>query len=188
EDHVRSDNFSGVCGRTAHQGEQRAGGGLFAVVDRLAGADGGEHLVVLDLVHVAFSCLGPAIAPGGRATDRIAEDIGRALGAEQVVLGLSGRIDPVAALMIAANVVRVLVHQGEMVPDVAVLGIGAGLAAADAPAANRQFVAHDPAHGVKPVDGLLDDVVAGKPAVVVPVAHLVLHVGATLLARLAGVP
>ena len=45
---------AGVGGRAAHQGQQRAVGGLLAVVDRLAGADRGEHLVVLDLVHVGF--------------------------------------------------------------------------------------------------------------------------------------
>ena len=67
-------------------------------------------------------------------------------------------------------------------------GVGAGLPAADAPAADRRLVARDPAHRVDAVYGLLDDVVAREPAVVVPVAHLVLHVGAHSLARLAGVP
>ena len=51
-----------------------------------------------------------------------------------------------------------------------------------------RLVVHDPGHGIDTVDGLLDDVVAGEPGVVVPVAHLVFHVGGALLARLARFP
>ena len=93
-----------------------------------------------------------------------------------------------AAVMIAANVIGILVNDREVVPDIAILGIGARLPAADAPAAERRFVAHHPVHRVDTVHGLLDDVVAREPAIVIPVAHLVLHVGAALLAGLPRFP
>ncbi len=56
------------------------------------------------------------------------------------------------------------------------------------PAADGRLVADRPAHGVDAVHGLLDDVVAREPAVVVPVAHLVLHVGRAFLAGLPRLP
>src|SRR5262249_51504711 len=178
---------AGVGGGAARGGGQGAVGGLLAFFDRLAGGVCGEHLVVLDLVHVDPPLLA-AVAPLVRAGDRIAEDVGHPLGAQDVVLGLVGRVDPVPAMVVAADVVGILIDDGEVSPDIPILGIGARLAAGDAPASDRRLVAGGPAHGVDAVHGLLDDVVAGEPAVVVPVAHLVLHVGAALLARLARVP
>src|SRR5208337_5523122 len=149
---------------------------------RLAGANGGEHLVVLDLVHVAvltagLLCTDPGIAipPFVLARDGAAKDVSRALGAEDIVLHLVGSVHPVAAVMIAANALGILVNDREVVPDVAVLGIGARLPAAHAPAADRRFVAHHPVHRVDTVDGLLDDVIAREPAIVIPVMQLVLH-------------
>ena len=80
------------------------------------------------------SFFGTAIAPLVGAGDRVSEDVGRALGTQDVVFHLGRGVDPVAAVVIAADVFRVFVDDGEMVPDIAVFGIGARLAAADAPA------------------------------------------------------
>ena len=56
------------------------------------------------------------------------------------------------------------------------------------PSTGRGLVVHGPGHRVEPVDGLLDDVVAAEPGVVVPVAHLVFHLGLALFPGPPGVP
>ena len=66
-----------------------------------------------------------AVSPLVRAGDGVSEDVGRALGAEDVVFHLRGGVDPVTAMVVTADIFRVFVDDGEMVPDVAVLGIGA---------------------------------------------------------------
>ena len=88
EDEVGRDDLAGVGGRAAHQGQQRALSRRFAVVDRLAGPDRGEHLVVLDLVHVGLLRVRVPISPFVLAGDGIAEDVGRPLAAQDVVLDL----------------------------------------------------------------------------------------------------
>ena len=68
------------------------------------------------------------------------------------------------------------------------LGSVRRLPAAHAPAADRKLLAHHPVHGVDAVDGLFDDVIAREPAIVVPVADLVLHLRTTLLVGLPRIP
>ena len=73
--------------------------------------------------------------------------------------------------------VGVLVDDREVVVDVAVLRPGADLPAAHADGLDRVRVLHDPGADVEEVDVLLDVEVAGEPGEVVPVAHLLGHVG-----------
>ena len=78
----------------------------------------------------------------------------------------------------------VLVDDREVVVDVAVLRPGAHLPAAHADGLDRVLVLHHPGADVEEVDVLLDVEVAREPGEVVPVAHLVLHVGPVRLPRL----
>ena len=80
--------------------------------------------------------------------------------------------------------VGVLVDDGEVVVDVAVLRAGAHLPAAHADGLDRVLLLHDPGADVEEVDVLLDVEVARQPGEVVPVAHLVSHVGPARLPRL----
>ena len=80
--------------------------------------------------------------------------------------------------------VGVFVDDGEMVVDVAVLRLGEHLPAAHADGLDRVLVLHHPGADVEEVDVLLDVEVAREPGEVVPVAHLVVHVGPVGLARL----
>ena len=73
--------------------------------------------------------------------------------------------------------VGVLVDDGEVIVDLAVLGTGQHLPAAHADGPDGVLVLHHPGAGVEHVDVLLDVEVAGEPGEVVPVAHLVRHVG-----------
>ncbi len=75
----------------------------------------------------------------------------------------------------------------EVVVDMAVLGLRAGLPAADADDAHGG-TAHPPVDDVQVVNVLLDDVIAGEPGVVQPVAQLVLHVAPVRLPGLVPEP
>ncbi len=73
-----------------------------------------------------------------------------------------------------------------MIEDVAELGAGAHLAAAQADGACRMALAQRPVDDVKVVDMLLANMIAGKPGEIEPVADLPFHVGH--LRRAGGVP
>ena len=87
-----------------------------------------------------------------------------------------------AALAEHRDAVRVFELDGEVVEDVAVAFAGAGLPAAEAGDGFDRVRAEDPIHDVEVVDVLLDDVVAGEPGEVVPVADLPLDVAPAGLA------
>ena len=64
-----------------------------------------------------------------------------------------------------------------MIVDVAEeRGVGANLTTADS-AHEFGMTAHDPLHHIELMHMLLDNVVAGKPSVIEPVAHLILDLG-----------
>ena len=67
----------------------------------------------------------------------VAEDVGHPLGAEDVVLDLIGGVDPVAAMVVAADVVGVFVDDREMIPDIAIFRVGARLAGRRRPSIGR---------------------------------------------------
>ena len=73
--------------------------------------------------------------------------------------------------------VGVLVDHGEVVIDLAVLRTGQHLPAPHADGPDGVLVLHHPGAGVEHVDVLLDVEVAGEPGEVVPVPHLVSHLG-----------
>src|SRR5207249_1091023 len=82
-----------------------------------------------------------------------------------------------AALALHVDAVGILVVDGEVIEDVAELGAGADLAAAQADAADGMAVAQGPVDDVEVVDVLLADVVARQPGEVEPVAHLPFDIG-----------
>ncbi len=185
ENQIGRDRLTRVGRGAAHEREQRALRGGLAIVDRLASPDRGKHLVVLDLVHVG---LGAAVSPFVLARNGIAEHVGDSLRAQDIVFHLGVGLHPVAAMVIAAHIVGIFINDREVVVNIAIFRVGARLPAADTPAAHGRLVPHDPAHRVDSVHGLFDDMIARKPRVVVPVAHLVFHVGAARFTRLPGFP
>ena len=87
-------------------------------------------------------------------------------------------------LLMSRCAVGVLVNDREVVVDVAVLRAGEHLRPPMPMASYRILVLHHPGAHVEEVDVLLDVEVAREPGEVVPVAHLVGHVGPVGLARL----
>src|SRR5690349_9652271 len=75
-----------------------------------------------------------------------------------------------------SRAVRIFVLNGEVVVYVTIGGIGADLAAAHAVGADGVGV-HGPVDDVDVMDMLFDDVIAGEPGEIEPVAQLPFHVG-----------
>ena len=99
-----------------------------------------------------------------------------ALGPDDLLLDPVGAPLGLPAHAHHAHAVRVFVLDREVVEDVAVLRRHAHLPSAHADDVLRQ-VADRPVDDVEVVHVLLDDVVAGKPRKVIPVADLVMHFG-----------
>src|SRR5690606_14035851 len=110
------------------------------------------------------------------------------LGAHDVFRDAVPASGDMAALAEHAGTIGVFELDGVMIEDLAVLLAGSDLAAAHAPAAHRMndrcpaggivwLALHDPLDDVKVVDVLFADVISGEPDEVVPVVHLVLHLG-----------
>ena len=94
----------------------------------------------------------------------------------------------VTALAEHLGAIVVGVFDGEVVEDFSVLLVGTNLPSAHPLAFYRVAVAFYPVADVKVVDVLLANVVATQPCVVVPVAKLVFHFAADLIAGLARIP
>ena len=99
-----------------------------------------------------------------------------ALGALHVLGHAVPAVADVAALAEHVAAIRVFVLDGVVVKNLAVVDAGTNLAAAQS-LATRRMGALNPVDDVKIVDVLLIDVVAAQPDEVVPVAHLVFHLG-----------
>src|SRR3989442_576507 len=78
--------------------------------------------------------------------------------------------------METAHAVGVVVHDREVVENISKLRPGADLAAPMGDTFYRWDVLHRPSHFVQAVHGLLGDMIAGEPSIVIPVFNLVLHV------------
>src|SRR5579875_1754863 len=183
--HVPGDDLAGVGGHAPHDGHQRALGHPFAVVDRLAGADAGEQLVVLVLIHII----------GGRITQRryrlpsfclsrhddaawrtIGLNVASPLGTHNVIGNIRGTADLLTASAEQLHAVFVFVNYTMVIENVPIERIRAYLPAAAADGADRIRVLHGPSHLVEAVDVLLDVEIAGQPGKVEPVAQLPFHV------------
>src|SRR5262249_10229857 len=116
------------------------------------------------------------------AVDALPEDLRGALGAPDPVRRL--RLGPVLlpARVEQLHAALVLEDDRVVVEDVTELLAGSALPAAQADALDRRLVLHAQGHVVDALAGLLDDVVAGEPGEVQPVAQLVRHVVPVLLA------
>src|SRR5262249_14176274 len=157
---VPGDDLAGVARHAAHDGHERAPGHPLAVVDRLAGADAGEQLVVLRLVHVVVEAGRLPVAPRPGAPDRVPHHVAGAPGAPHVVVDVVVAVVLLAAEAEQLDAALVLEDHGVVVEDVAALRLGAHLAAAHAAGPDGVLVLHGPGHLVQAVDVLLDDVVA----------------------------
>src|SRR5260370_15113596 len=170
------DRLPRVRGHAAGDGEQGALSHPDTVVDRLAVANGREEFVVLRLVHVVFRAVifpglfADNLMPVARAIhDAFAFGSGDVLRFIVVATGL------LAAIVETARSVFILINNGEVVVDIAQRGPHLAAAVAGYPRGWR--VAHRPGHHVEAVDRLLDDMVAGEPTELIPVAQLHLQVG-----------
>src|SRR6185437_3762661 len=81
------------------------------------------------------------------------------------------------------NAILELIDDREVIVNVAVVRAGKHGAAAHADRPHRVFVLHGPGADVEEMDVLFDVEVAGEPGEVVPVPHLIIHVGLVELAR-----
>ena len=81
------------------------------------------------------------------------------------------------------NVVGILVNDFEVVKNVAILFRCPGLPTPMSDGFERGLIFHRPSQFIDCVNGLLDDVVAGKPGEIEPIADLPFHVGPACLAR-----
>src|SRR5205823_8431965 len=126
-------------------GHEGALGHVVAVVDWLAGADAGDQLVVLVLVHaVVLDTLRRLVLPGLLALNRILHHVAGAPGAGDVV----GRVVVATVLLPAVaealDAVGEFVDHAVVVEDVAELRLGAHLPAAEADRLDRVLVLHGP--------------------------------------------
>ena len=86
-----------------------------------------------------------------------------------------------AAEMEASGTIGIFVSDSKVVKHIAVFFLSTTLATSGSGGADWQLIAHRPLHQIDTVDGLLYDVISGKPVVVQPVAHTFLHIRPILL-------
>src|ERR1051326_3606777 len=84
--------------------------------------------------------------------------------------------------METAHAIGIVVNDRKMVENISELRPRTNLAATVGDAFHGWDVFHDPSHFVEAVHGLLGDVIAGEPSVVIPILDLILHVSPTGLA------
>ena len=156
---------------------------LLAEVQRLAGAERGEECVVFVLIHVGFfAVVFPRLAIGQLiALAAEGDDAARAFGSEDALT----RVAPGAGLLAAvdgafASALEFITH-GEVIEDVPVFLLHTLLPPSDGPCADGGRVLECPQHFIHGMDGLLDEVIAGEPCVVEPVAELVFEVAPAFL-------
>ena len=164
---------AGVSRHPAHDRYQRALGHLLELIDRLARDDALEQVDVLLDVGI----------------DATSPDAGVELAGEPVPAAVEGAVrscDVLRDVVLAAldltahahdvDVVGELVIDGELIVALALLGLAGPLSAAHSHGPDRRST-DGPAGHVEVVNVLLADVVTREPAEVVPVVHLVLHLG-----------
>src|SRR5262249_13006080 len=141
------------------------------VVDRLAVADAPDQLDVLVLVRLVV--LGAGGGSGPFAAGSVPPPPARpgGTGPPYTVRNVFGATWDLPAHAHHMDIVGVFVVNGEMVVDVAELRAGALLPTAHADRADGVGVQR-PVDHVEVMDVLLDDVVAGQPGEVEPVAQL----------------
>src|ERR1041385_8061152 len=171
---VPLDELAGVGAHAAQDGGHAALGAVLGFVVGLVIADGVEQVVVLLLIRIFGAFL--FVAPGVVAADDMAADVAIALRAHDVLGNIAPTAIDVAALAEAARAIGVFELDGVVVEDFAVIRAFAHFAAAHAMRADG-IALLDPVDDIEVVNVLLADMVAAKPDEVIPVAHLVLHLG-----------
>src|SRR3954469_24945283 len=174
------DFLARIGGHAAHDRQQRAVRHADAIIDRLPLADAREELVMLVLIHVRRLVL--AKLPGVLAFNdkRPAErphDLRHAICAHEIIGIIAKTLFLLATGMKTAHTVRVFIDDRKMIEDVAVFRCRPDLPAAQSHALHRRLVLHHPSHFVNAMHRLLDNVIARKPCVIIPVLHLILQVG-----------
>ncbi len=178
-------NLPGVIDHAAEEPQHRALGHVVAVVDRLARTDCFEELHVLDVIgegRTERTGPGAGHSPVRFAFDAEIENDGATLCADDDVVDVPGAAGDLAAIGVDVDAVRILVGDGVVIVDVALLGIAA-LTPTDAPGPHGRLLAESPGGFVEAVDVLLGIEIAGEPDEVLPVAQLMLHFGPLRLPR-----
>ena len=181
------DLFATVNGHAAHDGRQSAVSSVLAFVIRRVVTNGGEQVVMLGLVRIVFGGFA-TVFPGVCSRDFCSADVGVTFASVSMLGDAVLATSDVSALTEHLSAVVVGVFDGEVVEDFSVLLVGTNLATAHSLAFDGVAVAFYPVTDVEVVDVLLADVVAAQPCVVVPVAKLVFHFAADLIAGLARIP
>jgi len=112
-----------------------------AVIDWLAGADGREQLGMFHVVHVRAGFL---VVPVGFALDAVVAQIASAIGAEDVIVGVTMAIGLVAREAENSHTVLILENGRLVVELVAELRLVRGLASSQAVYSARRLVAERP--------------------------------------------
>ena len=171
---IPGDLLTGIAGDAAHDAHHGGIAHAGAIVDGVAIADAGVHLVMLYLIHVwlrafvapdAVLVLDDALAAGDR---------GAALGAVDIIVVLAMAAGNLALTEESSGAVFEEVVDLDMIPDVA--GIIRALATTNGYGTTRRFVAKEPRDFVDAVHGLFHQTIAPAPSEVVPVAHLPFNV------------
>ena len=178
---VPGDFLAAVGGFAAEDGGEGAFGDVLGLVDGLAFADAGDEVLVFLFVGVDGLF---------RWKRHLSPSLGSMMLAQLLVPLVPTTHSPTMSLQPLIwrawlNIVMpfgIFVLDGEVVEDVAVALAAAGLAAAEGGDGFDGVRADDPVHDVEVVDVLLDDVIAGEPGEVVPVADLPLGVAPAGLA------
>src|SRR5690606_36743881 len=87
------------------------------------------------------------------------------------------------AEVITLCAVGIFILNGEVIVYVAVDRIDTHLSSPSSGSLDRHLVAHYPSHQIDAVHSLFYDVISGKPVVIIPVAHLILHICPARLSR-----
>jgi hypothetical protein len=167
----------------AEERRHRAVSGPVELVVGSIGDDCGKQVVPLGLVAV------PAWLESLRLrTLELDHDRVSAVEADKTLcpMGMVAEVRPAAgllpALTEAVRAIGIGVLDAVVIENFADAGLGPDLPAANACGLHR-CAPRDPVAGVDAVDMLLDNVVAAQPNEVVPVVHLILHLGHARLPR-----
>ena len=109
--------FAAVAGRLAHHGHQRAAGHVVAGVDRLAGANGREQDLVLDVIRIAARAFE---VPGVCSLDAVLLQVAAAFASQVVAATVAPTAVLVEAVSIQAHAVGILVDDRMVIEGVAV--------------------------------------------------------------------
>src|SRR5438445_6790642 len=168
------DHLAGIGTQAAQDGCHRASGAILSIVQLLIVTDGVEQGIVLLLVSIPD--LAFPEAPRRGSTNDVAADIAGPLGSDDMFRHAIPAALDMTAEAEQARAILVFKLDSMMVENLAIIESFADLATAHALRADGMTL-FDPIDHIKVMDVLLDDVIATNPSEVVPIAHLIFHLG-----------